>query len=116
MCIFAGLLFDRSNIRRFILKQELSKSKWKKTSKQLTDLEEKKSTLIQQFQIWRPVQVAYTPHVATLLPLVHSFDNAGGQYSNPESVTLYFPLSLPPEIRWLPELKEVPDAELSLRS
>ena len=115
MRIFAGLLFDRSNIRRFILKQELSKSKGKKTSKQLADLEEKKSALIRQFQIWRPVQLAYAPHVATLLPLVHSFDDAGGQYLNPESVTLYFPSSLPPEIRRLPELKEVRDAELSLR-
>lgn len=61
------------------------------------------------------MQLAYTPHVTTFLPLMHSFDDAGGQYLNPESVTLYLPSSLPPEIRQLPELKEVRDAELSLR-
>ena len=89
--------------------------KGKKTSKQLADLEEKKSTLIRHIQLWRPIQLAYTPHVAILLPSLHTVDDAGVHYANPESTTLFFPSLLPPEIRQLPELKEVCDAERCLR-
>ncbi|EDR06772.1 uncharacterized protein LACBIDRAFT_299636 [Laccaria bicolor S238N-H82] len=101
--------------QQFILKAEMSRLKGKKTSKQLADLEERKSTLIRHIQIWRPVQLAYTPHVVTLLPSLHTVDDAGIHYANPESTTLFFPSSLPPEMHRLPELKEVCDAERSLR-
>ena len=84
--------------------------KGKKTSKRLADLKEKRSTLIQQLTIWRPIQITYAPHVPTLLPLVQG--DAGGEanvnhYSNPESTPLYFPSSLPLNIRKHPELKKV---------
>ena len=64
--------------------------------------------------IWRPIQIAYAPHVATLLPLVQG--DAGDEanvdhYSNPESTPLYFPSSLPLNIHKHPELKEVHEAE-----
>jgi hypothetical protein len=101
---------------RFIFKRELSRTKGKKTSKQLADLEDKRSSLIRQIMIWRPIQLAYIPHVASLLPLVQDDrTNGGGHHSNPESMLLYLPSSLPPEIRQRPELKNIHDAELRLR-
>ncbi|KDR76587.1 hypothetical protein GALMADRAFT_67342 [Galerina marginata CBS 339.88] len=111
---FFSMGFDIED-QQFILKSELSKSKGKKTSKQLADLEKKKSALIRRIQIWRPVQLAYTPQVAPLLPLLQGIDDMANQYANPESATLFFPSSLPPDIRQLPELKEIRDAERSLR-
>ena len=101
---------------RFVFKCELSRTKGKKTSKQLADLEEKRSSLIRQLRIWRPIQLAYTPHVASLLPLVLGDTADGdGQYSNPESMPLYLPSSLPPEISERPELKDIREAECRLR-
>ena len=89
--------FSRSLMSgRFIFKRELSRTKGKKTSKQLADLEEKRSSLIRQILIWRPIQLAYIPHVASLLPLLQDdTTNCGGYYSNPESTPLYLPSSLP---------------------
>ena len=63
--------------------------------------------------IWRPIQLAYIPHVASLLPSVQ--DDNGAYYSNPESIPLYLPSSLPPEIRQCPELKDIHDGERRLR-
>jgi len=97
-----------------VLKCELSKSKGKKTSKQLADLKEKRSNLILQIIIWRPVQLAYTPHIATLLPLVNESDDSGALYMKPESTPLFFPSSLPPDIRDHPELKEICEIECRL--
>ena len=101
---------------RFVFKRELSRTKGKKTSKQLADLKEKRSSLIRQIRIWRPIQLAYTPHVASLLPLVLGDTADGeGQYSNPESMPLYLPSSLPPDISQRPELKDIRDTEHHLR-
>ena len=94
-----------------MLKCELSKSKGKKTSKQLADLEEKRSNLIRQIMIWRPVQLTYTPHVATLLPLVNESDEPGALYTKPEATPLFFPSSLPRDIRDRPELREICEIE-----
>src|SRR5882762_5885290 len=108
---FRGLMFCR-----FIFKRELSRTKGKKTSKQLADLEEKRSSLIRQIRIWRPVQLAYMPHVASLLPLVlgDTGDGDGQYYSNPESMPLYLPSSLPPDISQRPELTDIREAERHL--
>ena len=84
-------------------------------SKQLADLEEKRSNLIRQIMIWRPVQLAYTPHVAMLLPLVNENDEPGPLYTKPESTPLFFPSSLPPHIRDRPELEEMCEIERRLR-
>ena len=97
---------------RFVFKRELSRTKGKKTSKQLADLEEKRSALIRQIVIWRPILLAYIPHVASLLPLDVDSDS---YYSNPESTPLYFPSSLPPKIRDCLELKEIREVEQRLR-
>ncbi|KIJ92462.1 hypothetical protein K443DRAFT_13589 [Laccaria amethystina LaAM-08-1] len=98
----------------FVFKNELSRSKGKGTSKQLADLEEKRSSLIWQIQLWRPVQLAYIPLVTTLLPLVHDVDEYTNQYANPESTTLFLPSSLPPSILTLSEVKEMGEAERRL--
>ncbi|KDR65963.1 hypothetical protein GALMADRAFT_232763 [Galerina marginata CBS 339.88] len=102
--------------QQFTFKRELSRTKGKKTSKQLADLEEKRSALIRQILIWRPIQLAYTPHVAALLPLVQGdVGDGGGHYSNPESAPLYFPSSIPLNICQRPELQAVCEAEHRLR-
>ena len=59
---------------------------------------------------WRPIQLAYTPHVTSLLPLGDMADSEG-QYSNPESMLLYLPSSLPPDISKCLELKDICEAE-----
>jgi hypothetical protein len=101
---------------RYLFKRELSRTKGKKTSKQLADLEEKRSSLIRQIRIWRPIQLAYTPHVASLLPLVLGDTADGdGNYSKPESMPLYLPSSLPPDISQRLELKDICKAEYRLR-
>lgn len=102
---------------RFIFKHELSRTKGKKTSKQLADLEEKRSSLIQQIRIWRPIQLPYAPHVASLIPLVlgDMANDDGHYYSNPESMLLYLPSSLPTDISQHPELKDIRDVEHHLR-
>ena len=63
--------------------------------------------------IWQPIQLTYTPHVASLLPLDAA--DSDSYYSNPESAPLYFPSSLPPEIHQCSELKEIREAEQCLR-
>ena len=65
--------------------------------------------------IWRPVQLAYTPHVAMLLPLVNENDKPGPLHTKPESTPLFFPSSLPPHIRDRPELEEMCEIERHLR-
>ena len=46
---------------------------------------------------------------------MHSVDEPGAQYTHPESASLFFPSSLPPEIRRHPDMKEISDAECRLR-
>ncbi|EDR11734.1 uncharacterized protein LACBIDRAFT_324497 [Laccaria bicolor S238N-H82] len=108
--------------QQFVLKVEISRLKGKKTSKQLADLEEKKSTLIRHIQIWRPIQLAYTPHVATLLPSLHTVDDGGFHYAN-QSRQHFFSLccfhlryvnflTLDPDGAWKDRLKELRPTDL----
>lgn len=100
---------------RFVFKCELAQTKGKKTSKQLADLEKKWSALIWQIIIWRPIQLAYTPHVAALLPLVQGdMADTSGLYLNPESMPLFFPSLLPLWLCQRPELNNICDAECCL--
>ncbi|KIJ96214.1 hypothetical protein K443DRAFT_134179 [Laccaria amethystina LaAM-08-1] len=101
---------------RFVFKNKLSRSKGKKTSKQLANLKEKRSSLIHKIQLWQPVQLAYVLHIATLLPFVHDVDEYTNQYANLESTPLFLPSSLPPSILTLSDkLKEMCEAECRLR-
>ena len=100
---------------RFVFKRELARTKGKKTSKQLADLEEKQSALIWQIIIWRPIQLAYTPHVAALLPLVQGdMVDTGGHYSNPKSMPLFFPFLLPLKLCQRLELNDICEAKCCL--
>ena len=65
--------------------------------------------------VWRPVQLAYVPHVAMLLPLVNENDEPGALYAKPESTPLLFPSALPPDIRDRSELREICEIEHRLR-
>src|SRR6266849_8666089 len=87
------------------------------TSKQLADLEEKRTSLRNQIQRWRQAQLVYTLCVASL---VHSHaalsDDAESLSVEPvESMPLYLPSSLLQHLRQLPELTTVLEKECWLR-
>jgi hypothetical protein len=93
-----------------------------KSSKQLAELQEKRTTLHRQIQNWREVQLIYTPQVAYLLsrtdqPLETDANTPPSppDIIFPENLPLYMPSSLPRHIRTLPALHEICQLELRLR-
>jgi hypothetical protein len=80
-----------------------------KTSKQLADLQERRTNLLRQIQNWREVQLTYMPHVASII------SQTPPDYILPETIPLYLPSSLPTHIRNLPEIKELCQLECRLR-
>ncbi|KAF6741396.1 hypothetical protein DFP72DRAFT_1115848 [Ephemerocybe angulata] len=62
------------------------------TSKQKADLEEKRTGLQRRINQFRPVQLAYTPCVASLLPVLDATDP--GETVTPEKIPLHLPSSL----------------------
>ncbi|KAF8333820.1 hypothetical protein F5887DRAFT_892938 [Amanita rubescens] len=106
---FFNMGFDIED-QQFKLKYELSATK--KTSKELTDLQEKRTALVRRFQAWRPVQLSYMPPVSSLLP---DDDTAPEYYANPESIAPLFPSSLPREILAHPDMRELAMHECRLR-
>ena len=85
------------------------------TSKQMADLEEKRTLLRNQIQRWRQAQLAYTPCVASLI-VQPPTDLAELPPMEPaESMPLYLPSSLPQHLRELPELATVLEKECRLR-
>ncbi|KAF8335185.1 hypothetical protein F5887DRAFT_892104 [Amanita rubescens] len=109
---FFNMGFDIED-QQFKLKRELSTSK-KVTSKQLVDLQEKRNALVHRFQAWRPVQLAYMPHVSSLIPGLDD-DTAPEYYANPESITVLFPSSLTCELLALPGVRGLAQQECQLR-
>lgn len=85
-----------------------------KSSKQLADLQEKRTSLLRRIQIWREVQLTYMPHVASIISQSPSASDLDGGI-HPETVPLYLPSSLPAHIRNLPEMKELCQLECRLR-
>jgi hypothetical protein len=107
------------NFRRH-LRLEVSQIKGTQTSKQLADLEEKRTSLRNRIQRWRQAQLVYTPCVAALI--VQSLTtptNPDAAESLPveraESMPLYLPSSLPQHLRQLPEMTTVLEKECRLR-
>ena len=93
-----------------------------KTSKQLADLQEKRSALLARIQNWREVQFIYTPHVVSLISqALHPETNAPAASvspppeSLPEDIPLFLPSSLLSHIRALPEVGEICQLERRLR-
>jgi hypothetical protein len=92
-----------------------------RTSKQLADLQEKRNGLLRLIHNWRQVQLAYTPHVASLTTQIPSLSETDiDLLSVPpeilaENIPLFLPSALPPHIRNLPELKEICQLERRLR-
>lgn len=84
-----------------------------KTSKQLADVQEKRTSLLQRIQIWREVQLMYMPHVASIISQTQSTPNLDDPI-HPEVVPLYLPSSLPAHIRNLPEMKVLCQLECHL--
>jgi hypothetical protein len=86
-------------------------------------LQEKRNGLLRLIHNWRDVQLAYTPHVATLIAQTPSSpeDNTNTDSSSlppsllAENIPLFLPSALPSHIRSLPELEEVCRLERRLR-
>jgi hypothetical protein len=85
-------------------------SKGLNTSKQLADIQEKRTGLLRQIHNWREVQLAYTPHVASLISQMQHTPETFA-----ENTPLFLPSSLPIHIRNLPELQEICQLERRLR-
>ena len=85
-----------------------------KTSKQLADVQEKRTSLLRRIQIWREVQLTYMPYVASIISQTQSAPELDGGI-HPENVPLYLPSSLPAHIRILPEMKVLCQLERRLR-
>ena len=92
-----------------------------KSSKQLAELQEKRTTLHRQIQNWREVQLIYTPQVSYLLSRTDQPSETDADTPPPppqvfpENLPLYMPSSLPRHIRTLPALHEICQLELRLR-
>jgi hypothetical protein len=95
--------------------------KGSRTSKQLADLQEKRMGLLRLIQNWREVQLAYIPHVASLISQIQlaADVNLNAAPLPPETfaenIPLFLPSSLPLHIRNLPELKDICLLERRLR-
>ena len=107
---------------RYLLHREVAEKKGSKSSKQLADLQEKRTTLHCQIQNWREVQLIYTPQVSYLLAQTKQppETNANTPLSPPEiifpeNIPLYMPSSLPLHIRSLPALQDICLLEQRLR-
>lgn len=100
---------------------EAAQKKGLRTSKQLADLQEKRNGLRRLIQNWCEVQLAYIPHVASLLSSLPSLPEPDvDSLSIPpelltENIPLFLPSALPPQIRCLPELLEICQLERRLR-
>jgi len=99
---------------------EVAQKKGLRSSKQLMDLQEKRNGLCRLIQNWREVQLAYMPHVASLLSSLPSLPEPDTDSSSippellSENIPLFLPSALPPQIRCLPELLEICQLEWRL--
>jgi hypothetical protein len=92
-----------------------------KTSKQLAELQEKRTGLFRLIHNWREVQLAYIPHVASLISQLQPATDVNTNAATlppetfAENIPLFLPSSLPLHIRNLPELQEICQLERRLR-
>ena len=92
-----------------------------RTSKQLADLQEKRTGLLRHIQNWRDVQLVYTPHVASLVSQIQTATDVNvdaaalPRETFPENIPLFLPSSLPGHILTLPELRDICQLERRLR-
>ena len=83
------------------------------TSKQLANLQEKQNRLLLLIRNWCQVQLAYTPHDASLIAEIPSLSETETDLLSlppdilAENIPLFLPSTLPPHIQNLPELKEI---------
>ena len=96
-------------------------SKGLRSSKQLADLQETRTGLLRLIQNWREVQIAYIPHVASLVSQIQPTTDVDVNGDNlppetfAENISLFLPSSLPLHIRSLPELQDICQLERRLR-
>jgi hypothetical protein len=107
------------HMTRYVLRLEASNTT-SKSSKDLADLQDKRTGLLRRIHTWREVQLVYIPHVVSLLPETSSDDHAALSETEittipAEDVPLFLPSSLPPHIQKLPELQAICNLERRLR-
>jgi hypothetical protein len=115
-----GLRTDIYIFERYLLRRTPSSSSSKKktkTSKQIADIEEKRTSLLRVIQSWRQIQLAYMPQAASFIASMSAITSEGGELvpEAAEKVLLYLPSSLPPHIRNQTELHDICDKERRLR-
>jgi hypothetical protein len=108
-------------VYRYLLRQEAAQGKGLTTSKQFADLQEKRNGLFRLIQNWQKVQLAYIPHVASLISHIPSLPDMDTDPSSlppealAENLPLFLPSALPPQIRCLPEIQQICQLERRLR-
>ena len=93
----------------------VSQIKATRTSKQLADLEVKRTALRNRIQQWREAQLVYTPCVGSLLVQTLTTTADPPSTEPAESIPLHLPSSLPQSLRQSPELSDVIEKERRLR-
>jgi len=85
-------------------------------SKQLADLQEKRTALQCQIHNWRQAQLVYTPHAATMVASNTTIDDNGmPRVEMAENTPLFLPLAFPSHVHSLPEMEHVCMMEKRLR-
>jgi hypothetical protein len=101
------------------LRLEVSQTKGARTSKQLADLEGKRTSLYNRIQRWREAQLVYTPCVGTLLirslAAATATATAESLLEPAESILLHLPSSLAQCHRQSPDMSTVIEKECRLR-
>lgn len=107
-----------TQVLRRNLRHEVSQINGLQTSKQLADLEEKRTSLRNRIQQWRQTQLIYTPCVASLVGQSLSARPDDHESLSPElaeSIPLHLPSSLPKRSQESLELATVLEKERRLR-
>ncbi|KAF9554491.1 hypothetical protein CPC08DRAFT_737663 [Agrocybe pediades] len=109
---------------QYLLRRDALQLKNVKTSKVLATLQERRNALMRQIRTWREAQLAYIPHVASLiisgpLPTEGDVDNdttsAGSSNVLAEDIPLFLPSALPQHIRRLADVQDLCRLERRLR-
>lgn len=94
---------------------EASRITGMQTSKQLADLEVKRTSLCNRIQHWREAQLVYMPCVTNLLMQTPTTTANSPSVEHVESISLHLPSSLPQHLRQSPELSAIVEKECRLR-
>lgn len=105
------------SVRR-LLQLEVSRMKGTQTSKQLADLEDKRTSLRNRIHRWREIQLVYMPCAGALLAQSIAATSTAAEpptVEPAEEIHLFLPSALPERLRQCQEISTILDRERRLR-